>query len=350
MSDDKTEQPSDKRLRKAREDGNVPKSQEFTGMLVMVTALATTLAWWPAAVGRILGFFREATLFVGQKPTNNDLIAFVMSAIEVMGFALAPILSASFGVALFINYVQVGPVFAMKPLIPDTNRLNPVSGLKNMVNTQKFIELAKNMLKLGMMSWIGISIYLAEVGQLAQTPRLELMPAIGVFYVVGFDLAKYLLAGLVAFGVADLLLVRRKYMKDMMMTKQEVKDEYKQSEGDQNVKGQRKRLHQELLRDAGTARVKTADAVVINPTHIAVAIQYDENTMQAPEVVASGRGPKADEIRRLAKRHGVPIVRNINLARALVNVDVEDEIPADLYEAVAEVLMFVYELRRDNAQ
>lgn len=320
-------------------------------MLVMVAALAATLAWWPAAAGRVLGFFREATTFVSREPGHNDLIAFVMKGIEVMAFALAPILAASFAVALFINYVQVGPVFAQKPLIPDMNRLNAATGLKNILNTQKFIELAKNMLKLGMMSWIGVSVYLSEVGQLAQTPRLELMPALGVFYAVGFDLAKYLLGGLVAFGVADLLLVRRKYMKDMMMTKQEVKDEYKQSEGDQNVKGQRKQLHQEMLRDAGTARVKNADAIVINPTHIAVAIQYDENTMQAPEVVASGRGPKADEIRRLAKRHQVPIVRNINLARALINVDVEDEIPADLYEAVAEVLMFVYELRRDkNAQ
>ena len=349
MSDDKTEEPSAQKLRKAREEGNVPKSQEFTGMLVMVTALVATLAWWPSAAGRILGFFREATEFAARTPDHNDLLNFLKDSVEVMAFAITPILAASFAIALFVNYVQVGPVFAKKPLIPDMTRLNPAGGLKNMFTKQKLIELGKNLLKLAMMGWVGTWLYTKYVGQLALSPRLELIQAIATFYEIAYQHAKYLVGGLVIFAIIDLLLVRRKYRQDMMMSKQEVKDEYKQSEGDQNVKGQRKRLHQEMLREAGTSRVKTADAVVVNPTHLAVAILYDEDTMRAPEVIASGRGGKADEIRRLAKRHGVPIVRNVNLARALINVDVEDEIPGDLYEAVAEVLMFVYDLRKKDA-
>ncbi|MFW6058315.1 MAG: EscU/YscU/HrcU family type III secretion system export apparatus switch protein, partial [Persicimonas sp.] len=183
---------------------------------------------------------------------------------------------------------------------------------------------------------------------LIELPRLELWNAMAALGDVAFTLCVWLGAVLIAFGVIDLIWQRHQHEKGLMMSKDEIKREHKESEGDPQQKGKRKQLHKELLRDTGIKNVKNADAVVVNPTHVAVALRYDDEQMSAPEVVATGRGELAQEIKRIARRYGVAIVRNVELARALVDVDVDQQIPAEFYEPVAEVLSFVYQMRAES--
>ena len=156
------------------------------------------------------------------------------------------------------------------------------------------------------------------------------------------------MAGFVAIGVADLLWSRKVFFKEQMMSKYDVKQEYKQSEGDPQMKGQRKQLAHELLFSGGAQNVKNADAVVVNPVHIAVAIKYDEEGTKAPKVVAKGTRKHAEKIKELAKHYGVPILRNVPLAQALNKLEIDEEIPEELYEAVAEVLSFVYKIKEEQ--
>lgn len=350
MSGEKTEQPTAKRLRKAREDGNVAKSAEFTGVAVMITSLVAAMLWVPRGVDRWFGFVRQATTYIeAPSPDLSSIPAFMQEAWMLIMFSIMPILGAAFVIAAFIAYVQIGPVFAFKALIPDSNKLNPANGFKNMFSKAKAVDLAKNVGKLTLMGAIGVTIYLDQIPDLVRTPELTLSSAMVVFGRTAFDVSQYLLGGLVGFAVLDIIWQRHKHNKDLMMSKQEVKEEYKESEGDPQIKAKRKQMHKELLREASMGNVKTADAVVVNPTHVAAAIRYNEAEADAPRVVAKGRGETAQRIRKLARRYDVPLVRDVSLARALVDVDLEDEIPEDLYEAVAEVLQFVYSLREEES-
>lgn len=349
MSGEKTEQPTAKRLRKARQDGNVAKSAEFTGVAVMITSLVAAMLWVPNAVERWMGFVRQAVTYLETpRPDLSSIPAFMQEAGTLVLYSIMPILGAAFVVAAFIAYIQIGPVFAMKTIIPDGSKLNPAGGFKNMFSKAKAVDLAKNVSKLVLMGAIGTTVYLDQVPSLIRTPALSLSSAMVAFGVAAFDVAQYLLGGLVAFAVIDILWQRHKHNKDLMMSKQEVKEEYKESEGDPQIKAKRKQMHKELLREASISNVKNADAVVVNPTHVAAAIRYDAELAEAPRVMAKGRGETAQRIRKLARRYDIPIVRDVALARALVDVDLEDEIPEDLYEAVAEVLQFVYSLREES--
>ncbi len=348
MSGEKTEQPTARKLRKAREEGNVAKSAEFTGAAVMITSLVASMLWVPSAVDRWFGLVRQAATYVeAPRPDLTSIPAFMQEAWNLVMYSIMPILGAAFVIAAFIAYVQIGPVFAVKTLIPDGSKLNPANGFKNMFSKAKAVDLAKNVGKLTLMGAIGVTVYLDQIPDLVRATGLSLSSAMVVFGATAFDVARYLLGGLLVFAVIDILWQRHKHNKDLMMTKQEVKEEYKESEGDPQIKAKRKQMHKELLREASIGNVKSADAVVVNPTHVAAAIRYNEAEAEAPRVVSKGRGETAARIRKLARRYDVPIIRDVSLARALVEVDIEEEIPEDLYEAVAEVLQFVYSLREE---
>lgn len=349
MSGEKTEQPTAKKLRDAREKGQVAKSAEFTGAAVMITSLAAAMLWVPIAFDRWAGFVRQAMRYVeARSPDISSIPAFMEEGGMVAFYSILPIVSAAFVVAAFVAYVQIGPVLAIKAVIPDGSKINPAGGFKNMFSKAKAVELAKNVGKLSLMGVIGVVVYLDQIAALMATPALTMEAAMHVFGAAAFDVARYLLAGLVFFAIIDLIWQRHKHTKDLMMSKHEVKEEYKQAEGDPQMKAKRKRMHKEMLNEASMGSVKNADAVVVNPTHLAAAIHYDTAQAQAPRVVVKGKGERADRMRRLARRYDVPIVRDVGLARALVDVDLGAEIPEDLYDAVAEVLNFVYSLREHD--
>ncbi|MFP4597413.1 MAG: flagellar biosynthesis protein FlhB [Persicimonas sp.] len=346
---EKSEKPTPKRRRKAREEGNVAKSAEFTGGMVMLFAGATLVGWMGAIVGRSASLIRQSLELVsGRNPTNADIGPFMLAALGELAWMIGPVLAVAFVAAAFFNYVQIGALFTIDPLIPKGERLNPAAGLKRMVEPKKLVDLAKNVGKLTVSGSVGYFVIKDKLTMLIELPRLELWNAMAALGDVAFTLCVWLGAVLIAFGVIDLIWQRHQHEKGLMMSKDEIKREHKESEGDPQQKGKRKQLHKELLRDTGIKNVKNADAVVVNPTHVAVALRYDDEQMSAPEVVATGRGELAQEIKRIARRYGVAIVRNVELARALVDVDVDQQIPAEFYEPVAEVLSFVYQMRAES--
>ena len=347
MSGEKTEQASAQKIRKAREEGEVAKSQEFTGVAILAAAFGTLVATAPVIAQRLVALTQQSISLVGQVNELNEAIyeRLFFMALSTLGWALAPTLGVAFVIAGFMTYVQVGALFTMKPLMPKMQKLNAIEGLKNMVNKDKVVDLAKNLVKIGLMSAVAINVLSAEMLPLLRAPRGTLSQGIGLMMGALMLLVVTMLGALLAMGIFDLWWQRHRFAKKQMMSKEDVKQEYKEAEGNQDVKGQRKQFHQELLRDPGIRKVPDADAVVVNPTHIAVAIQWKPGQMVAPQVVASGRGEVAAQIRAMARRWDIPIVRDVPLARALVEVDIEDEVPSDLYEAVAQVLQFVYDLR-----
>ncbi len=348
MSGEKTEEATPQKQRKAREDGDVSKSAEFTGAMVLTFAAAATFIAGGAICAELMGLMRRmiAAATEHEVITMNLIEGMLSDAASTYASAVIPVLIAAFAAAGFFTYVQIGALFTMKPLIPDMNKLNPVQGAKNIISKDKLVDLVRNVLKLSLMGVVGYTLVKAAVPDLAMSPRAELELSIGMMLDVALKLCGALIGGLFAFGVVDILLQRHRHSKKLKMSKDEVQREYKQSEGDPMLKGQRNAMHQEIMNDPGMSRVRDADAVVVNPSHVAVAIRYRAEESRAPQVIAAGKGAVALEIKRLARRENIPIVKNIPLARALVEVDLEDTIPADMYEAVAEVLTFVYQLRK----
>jgi flagellar biosynthetic protein FlhB len=346
---EKTEDATPKQQRKAREEGNVGMSAEFTGGMVMLLAGATLAMWMTEIVGRSAGLIvRSIGLISTRDPTSADIGPFLMAALAEMSWMLAPVLGVGFVAAAFFNYVQIGALFTLDPLMPKAERLDAIAGLKRMFEPKKLVDLAKNVGKLSVSGALGYLVIGDKLGMLVQLPRLGLWKAMEMLGSVAFDLCAYLGGALVAFGVIDLLWQRHTHAKGLKMSKDDVKREHKESEGDPQVKSKRKQLHKQLVKDAGVNNTKTADAVVINPTHVAVALRYDEEASGAPMVVSSGRGEVAQKIKKIARRHGIPTIRNVPLARALVDLDVDQQIPAEFYEPVAEILNYVYKLRKEQ--
>ena len=344
---EKTEQATPKRIRKARQDGDIAKSAEFTGVMVLVLSAAATWVALGDVSAKLVWLMKQAIELATRPNLGHEHIAdFLQMSVETAGGALARVLGIAFAAAAFFTYLQVGSIFTLKPLMPDAKKLNPIQGAKNMFSKNKAVDLIKNLLKLSTIGVVGYSLMKEIVPQLVMTPRGELSLGLSLFDGMSGRLVGNLIGVLFVFGAADFLWQRHSHKKKLMMSKDEVKREYKESEGDGQIKGKRKQLHQQLLNDPGVKHVPKADAVVVNPTHIAIAIEYDARIMEAPKIIARGRGALAQQIKRVAKQHRVPIVRNVPLARGLIDLEHDEEIPPEFYDAVAEILMFVQSLER----
>lgn len=336
-----TEPPSEKKLRDARKKGDVARSRDVVSAAVFA-AVAGVVAWtWPSLVGRL----REAMAWHLSSATGDLAPAAMLErGLTTLLLACAPVLAAAFLVAAIAGYVQVGAVLSFHPLKPDIRRLDPVKNAKNIFGKRALFELLKALVKvlgIGYVAFVALWDHLPRViATLGRPLESSLLVVADCAFAIGVRvmILAALLAGL------DLLYQRSRYRKRMMMSKVEVKREQKEQEGDPQRKAERRRLHQEILDHQMLESVATADCVVINPEHVAVALRYDEEAMGAPRVLAKGRRIVAAKIREIARQHGVPIVRNVPLARALVELELDDEIPAELYEAVAEVLRFVYRI------
>lgn len=345
---EKTEKATPKRERQAREDGDIARSAEFTGALVLIAASAATIATIHTISAELIGLMGRAikTATTEQELGRAIIELSLNDALLTMGRCIAPILAVSFAAAGFFTYIQVGAVFTLKPLMPKADKLNPINGLKGMFSKDKAVDLLKNLLKLSIMAAIAYSLVQDQFAALLQTPRGELMQGVGIFMEGVKDISMAMIGTLLVFGAADFFMQRKRHEKKMMMSKDDVKREYKESEGDGQVKGQRKQLHQEMLNDPGIKRVPDADAIVVNPTHIAIAIRYRDGEMDAPTIIAQGKDQMAQQIKKVARQHHIPIVRNVPLARALIELEIDDQIPPEFYDAVAEILNFVYSLRQ----
>lgn len=345
---EKTEEATPEKVRKAKEEGQVPKSQDLVGALGFAMGFFTLAALISYVFGAIEDFAQAAIEAATRAPNPATITQLLEDSIPMILKVSLPIAAAVFVMGIFSNVLQTGFFIAFKVLIPKIDKINPVNGLKGLFKVKKFVELLKNMLKMGAAAWIAWSVMSDAVYDMTLVVTVPIDQAVNFGSGLLWEYMVKTTALFIAIGVADLIWSRRVFNKEQMMSKYDVKQEYKQSEGDPQMKGQRKQLAHELLFSGGAQNVKNADAVVVNPDHIAVAIRYDEDKDKSPKVVAKGMRKHAEKIKELAKHYGVPILRNVPLAQALNKLEVDEDIPEDLYEAVAEVLAFVYKIKEEQ--
>ncbi|NGZ05564.1 MAG: flagellar biosynthesis protein FlhB [Magnetococcales bacterium] len=346
-NESKTEDPTGKRLGDARNKGQVANSREVGTALLLLGATGVFYfhgpTFWNALQEKMRFFLGGA---ISDDLTSQGVAVLVDGVLTGMLVDMAPFLAVFIFMALFGSMVQHGFLFSLDPLKPKFSKLNPWTGFKRLFSKRSLVDLFKSVLKMGVISLV--------VYQAISTSMPEIMgwTATSIEHVT-VTLGKDSLAVLwnvtmafLAFALFDFLYQKYEHMKALRMTKQEVKDELKQMEGDPLVKSRIRQIQREMAQRRMMAEVPKADVVITNPTHVAVALLYQQGKMSAPKVTAKGRGLVAQRIREVAKSHGVPLVENPPLARTLFkDVDLERAIPHELFKAVAEVLAYVYGLR-----
>jgi flagellar biosynthesis protein FlhB len=344
---EKTEQPTPRRRAEAREEGNVARSSDLTAALSLLAAMLM-LYYFGIKLLAGMRLVTEAMLSsaMADNPTRaNDVGPMLAYAGRVTVESLAPVALGLMAVTLLATVGQVGFLITGKPLMPDFSRLSPLRGLKNMTDVRAGVRLIMALLKVGLIAAMAAWFIYGDLPRILSLGRLDVMPMFGESCGLIFSLAMKLAVVLLVLAVLDYAFQWWKREQDLRMSRQELKEEMKRMEGDPLMKQRRTRVARQLALQRIGQAVPKADVVVTNPTHFAVALQYDGETMKAPKVVAKGADFMAMRIRQLAVRHGVPMVERKELARALYRtVEIGQEVPPQFYNAVAEILAYVYRL------
>lgn len=353
---EKTEPATTKKLDDARKEGNVAKSKD----IVSAVALLTSFVVLKVTIGNIgtglmeiytLAYNRIA-LFAnpGSDEINYNSVVSIAKDMAIEGFKLViPIFALMFIIAFVGDLVQVKWKITAKPLQPKASKINPLKGFKRIFSMQSLVNFAKSLALVTIISFMVFQTIKTKRGVLFNLYEISLLEALGVIGSLVFSIAIKICAVYLIVGIADFAYQKIKFKNDMMMTKQEVKDEFKDAEGDPKIKGQiKQRMRQASMRRM-MQDLPNADVVITNPTHFAVALKYESGKNEAPVVLAKGEDYLAQKIKEKARENNIEIVENKPLARALyANVDVGQEIPEELYQAVAEVLAYVYGLKNKN--
>jgi flagellar biosynthetic protein FlhB len=343
-AEDKTEPPTPRKRREARAKGQVARSQDLTAAALLFAAFLTLRFVGPPLWTSLVALVAAA--LTPDSPTRLDELPVFVSAITwELAQRLGPYLLIIMVAGLLVLFAQVGPLLTFQPLIPSLNKINPLKGIQRLFSIR---SIMLGTINFGKLAVVGLVAYLALTQEAA---AIFFASTLGFFDVVRlggtlmFELCMQLSAALLVLALLDFAWQRHKHERDLRMTKEEVKDEMRSMEGDPAVKRRRRQLQLQLAMQRLQKDVPAADVVVTNPTHLAVAIGYDAETMAAPKVVAKGADQVAIRIRQIAAQHGIPIVERKPLARALFEaVDVGQYIPERFYKAIAEILAYVYEL------
>jgi type III secretion protein U len=344
---EKTEKPTPKRLREARKKGQVAKSRTVGAVAGLAGGVIALTAASRSMGATLLAYTRHA--LEGASGAISPAKALVEAG-DAMRSAVLPVMSAALGAVLVASAAQVGFNFRMEGVAPSFEKINPIAGIQRMWSPKSLIELLKAAITVVGVLAVAYAALKEAVRTIALTPGIGAPEAIQVATHCGVAVAKRALGVGLVMAALDYALQRRSFMKGLMMSKEEIKQEYKDSEGDPHVKGKRKRMARELASGTAKRGVKNATALVVNPTHIAVCLRYQPQECEAPTIVEKGVGERALRIRLQAEKLKVPVVRDIPLARTLVYLDVGDEIPEELYEAVAVVLKTAMDLRDEASK
>ncbi len=346
QSQDKTEQPTSKKLEDARQKGNVAQSREIPSVLILTGSLGVLFFGGPWMLGRLT----EVTRIMYQRAGILNMMPETMHTLFLEIFfncivVLVPLMLVVMTAGVFGNVAQFGFLFTAEKLSPNLAKLNPISGLKKLISLRSLVELAKSVIKLIIISgvaYIVIHRYLDQIPGLMQLSIGHIIRFIGQ---VSFQICLYTCMVLFLMAVLDYAYTKWQHNQDLKMTKQEVKDEYKQREGDPSIKARIRSVQRELARRRMMEAVPEATVVITNPTHLAIALKYEEG-MHAPTVVAKGAGLIAQKIKSIAVENDIPLVENKPLARTIFkSTEIGDFIPAELYRAVAEILAYVFRLK-----
>lgn len=340
---DKTEEPTGKRLSEARRKGNVARSSDATTAAILTTALLMARAQWPS-MGRALEQLMARTI---EGLSARDITPVQLGHVLLLdGWVLVtvtgPFCLALLVVGVLINLVQIGPMMTFETMRPDLTKLNPFPGFKRFVSAHAFVELGKNLLKIALMTAILWGLLAQRYPMLVSEWRMDPSAMAPLLADTAWQMSSRLIMALIAIGIADYAWQRFDHRRSLRMSKQEVKDEAKQQEGNPFVKGEIRKRMRQAARRRMMQQVPKATVVVTNPTHYAIALLYDRDAMPTPMVVAKGADLVALRIRAVAEEHGVPIVENPPVARELYKiVEIGDIIPPALYQAIAEILVAI---------
>jgi len=342
VADNRTEQATPRRRQKAQEKGQVLRSRDLVSTLTLLTVVFL-LAWHPAAwIGRWQGYFSRVLSASVTGDWSDHVPVFGWTALTV-ALWVGPIFAAAFAVAIAGTLSQGGMVFASEALAPDWQRLNPANNVKQLFSFAGFGRVLRSIVPTGVMLYLALRLILNNGPVILHSSRLHSRASLALLGQLSFALAWQCGLVLLAWSGVDYLMQRQTYESSLRMTKQEVKQEAKDTEGNPQIKGRIRRLRRELLRRSLNKDVQHATAVITNPTHYAIALEYRPATMAAPVVVAKGRNLIAQKIKELARWHEIPIVENPPLAQALYKAaEVGQMIPPKLFAAVAEILAFLY--------
>ncbi len=346
--EEKSEKATPKRRDEARKKGEVAKSRELPSVSVLLAGVITLAFLGSFTYGRIQLMMRTALSHVDTRTVNVvDLMAYANQILLIAFQIVAPMMLAIFVTAILTNVVQVGFMLSTESIKPKFSKLDPIKGFGRLLSKRSLMEMAKTLLKLFI---VGGVAYLTIEGEMENAVQLGDMSLSAIFSYTAITTFKIFMKCILAMAflvVIDYAFQKYEFEKKLKMSKKEVKDEFKRTEGDPLVKSRIKSIQMEMARKRMMQDVPKADVVITNPTHIATALKYDIATMAAPRLLAKGAGLVAERIKSLAKESGIPIVENKAIARSLYRlVEIGQEIPFDLYQAVAEILAHIYKLKQ----
>ncbi|MDQ7822962.1 MAG: flagellar biosynthesis protein FlhB [Candidatus Eremiobacteraeota bacterium] len=348
---DKTEEPTEHKLQEAKKKGQVFKSQDITStLLLLVTAailgsMGAKLFW---SLGDYMRWVWSIIPTIPQNPINErNNFADGLQLLIVFFKNLTPLFAAAFVVAIFGNLAQVKFIFSTEPLQPKLSKISPIEGFKKIFSVKSLIEMFKQIAKLVVIGYIVYKIVKSEIMNLSMAIQWDIYQTTTFLKSVVKRIIMNVLVGMTALSIIDYIIQRQQFMKQMKMSIQELKDEYKDTEGNPQVKGKMKQLMRQASMGRMMGDAAGASAVITNPTHLAVAVRYRQGEDKAPVVVAKGERLIAVQIKVIAEENEIPIVENVELARALFGAcEVGSGIPPELYKATAEVLAYVFKLKK----
>jgi flagellar biosynthetic protein FlhB len=346
MADDqeKTEEPTSKKIEDARKEGNVPRSQDTTSFVTLLVAILAVFTFLLFIVGRLHYLYEYYISFVGTPLTKNTIFEIGFVSLRELVFMIIPIASIVALSGVVAAVMQFGFVFTTKPLTPDFKKIDPIKGFGKLFSMKKLIEGIKITAKVIIVFSIAFYYLIKYIKELPTVINFNMMDQIQWLSEKVIILVLIMLFVFFILGMIDLLIVRYQYFNDLKMSKQEIKDEYKQMEGDPHIKSKIKQVQREMAQKRMMSDIPSADVIITNPTHYAVALRYDKDKESAPRVIAKGVDNLALKIKEIGRDHLIQIVENPPLARQLYGAtEVEDIIPENLYKVVAEVLAFVFQ-------
>lgn len=351
--EDKQFDATPRKLEQARKEGQVVKSKDFSTAIALLVVFAAIYVLCPFIWSQVSRMFVLCYEQIPNQHLDNIGLPYIFTmAVVPLVLIIGPILFVAWFVAIFADFIQVGALFSTAPLAPKLDKLNPTKYFKNLMSVKTLFELLKNVLKVLILGWIGWSVYSAHIQSILRLAAVDNNFAVMIEF--GKLIVEFVFKACIAFlaiSGADYMVTRWKFLKDQKMSFKEIKDEYKNTEGDPNVKAALRQRRMQMLQKTMMDAVATADFVVRNPIHVACALKYVANEMESPLLVAKGTELIAKKIIKIAYENNIPVIDNAPVARAVYRmVEVNHLIPPDLYKAVAEILLFVYNLKNNQNQ
>lgn len=350
-TEEKTEKATEYKLRKAKEKGQVSKSMDVTSTASLLVTLIMAMAMISHVGVVVLTTTSDVFLLAANLDITSSFDWLLNKLFNAYVTALMPVFLTAIVFGVLINLVQTKGVFSFHPLKPNISKLNPIKGLKKLFSIKSLFELGKNILRLSFVSVMAWYLFYDEVFYIPDNAGLSVWLILERTQVLlGKTVALFILT-ILPFTLFDFIFQSWSFGKEMRMTKKELKDQYKNQEGDQEIKQKRRQLQRELRSKVGSlTNVSNADVVITNPTHIAIALKYDEEKMTAPKVVSKGKGPIAEAIKDIAQEHRIKMRSNIPLARAIYKkVRIGREIPPEFYDEVSEIYKWLLKSRNANS-